>query len=76
MSAPVKHTCPDINDVIEKSKTFVNDIIYDLEKLRKSNELLREWGNEKEEEVEELKNKIKNLEKEIEILENKINELS
>lgn len=75
MSAPVKHTCPDINDVIEKSKTFVNDIIYDLEKLRKSNELLREWGYEKEKEVEELKSLVEDLEYEISILEDKINGL-
>lgn len=82
MSAPIGHTCPDIDKVIKRLQPLIKQIgnlkSYDyedaklveglldecvwemdnaidvFEELRKSNDILRTWGTEMEEEAESL----------------------
>lgn len=70
MPAPVKHTCPDIDNCIKRLKSIISEggrieddrlkrdiiweadyVIDELEKLRKANGSLREWGEELEKEL-------------------------
>lgn len=86
MSAPVKHTCPDIDKAQKKLKSVMrslaeldwedknytiselDDVDDALEDLRKSNDALRQWGEELDKELEEAANTISNLETELELL--------
>ena len=75
---PVKNTCPTIDEAIsyiDRIKNVTKDIYYwceqaetELENLRKANEALRDWGNEEAEKVDELENRVSDLEAEIEEL--------
>lgn len=84
MSAPVKHTCPDIDDCIKRLKSIIaeskriedegleRDIIWEadyvideLEKLRKANGALRDWGEELEKEIQDKEDQIFYLEEEL-----------
>lgn len=82
MSAPVKHTCPDIDKVIkwirdcegeEIDKYFIKNIVVDLEELREANSKLRNWGESLEEELHEAALRIDDLENTIEELKETIN---
>lgn len=79
---PVNNTCPDIDSILDTIKNHNSelcdqcekvDIKSDMETLRTSNSLLRQWGShwvdkykeldkEKDEEVSDLEKKIKELE--------------
>lgn len=89
-NAPVPHTCPMIDKVIsainsvewEDNYWSKDDLIDLMEDIRSANSTLRNWGNEKHLECNELEDKIYDLEydlkykaEEIETLNNKINEL-
>lgn len=95
MPAPVKHTCPDIDTVIDGIKqalkitksaskdldrdstayNYITDIACELdgldgqmEKLRKANSQLRDWGEDQEHEVSKLEERLENAESEIQTL--------
>ena len=89
-NAPVPHTCPMIDRVIyainsvewEDNYWSKDDLIDLMEDIRSANSTLRNWGNEKHLECNELEDKIYDLEndlkykaEEIETLNNEINEL-
>jgi len=71
--SPVPHTCPMIDEVIsaidsvdwEATYWTKNNLIETMEKIRSANDSLRNWGNEKCDEVAELEDKITDLEKDI-----------
>lgn len=84
MSAPVKHTCPDIDasikrlkDIILSCRSIEDDsirkdieweadyVIDDLERLRKANAALRDWGEELEKQVAEKDDEIYELEEKL-----------
>ena len=70
---PVKHTCPDIDSVlsqIEEAKSMMLDAISllsrldrELENLRSSNDLLRDWGANEADRVDELEEELRVLNK-------------
>lgn len=65
MSAPVKHTCPDIDSLQDDIKRFTNDVIGELESLRRANAALRDWGEDLEKELAEANDKIEELEQQL-----------
>jgi len=69
---PIRHTCPQIDDVIERLNNVVSETSRDLEDLRKANDMLRQWGIEEAEKVDELDNENDKLRKEIKDLETDI----
>ena len=82
-NAPVPHTCPLIDKVIsainyvdwEDTHWEYEDLINTMEEIRKANESLRTWGNEKYNEVYELEDKISDLEKDLRDKNNEIDGL-
>lgn len=95
MPAPVKHTCPDIDEVIaaiqqarkiaknaskdlgrdSEAHDYITDIACELdgldkqmEYLRKANSQLREWGEDLENEVSKLEEKLENAGSELQSL--------
>ena len=76
--SPVGYTCSKIDEVInvlneeDPSQQDINHAIDQLESIRKDNSELREWGNEKHEEVEELKSDLEEKDSDIHGLENTI----
>lgn len=54
---PINYTCPDIDKLIALA-----------EELRKDNEILRSWGREEAEKVDELETYLKDLEEQIDDL--------
>ena len=68
---PVRHTCPDVDSMltnVSKSKqdlecalSRIDGMDSELEKLRKSNEELREWGTEEAHRVDELEGELDGL---------------
>lgn len=72
---PVGHTCPEVNEGLEKvaginksidqAGDFLHGLGRLLESLRKSNQALREWGNEEAERVDELESRVDELESEL-----------
>lgn len=88
MSAPVKHTCPDIDASIKRLKDIIlscrdiedsslrrdieweaDYVIDELEKLRKANAVLRDWGEELEKELQDAHDEIYSLEEELKLKE-------
>jgi len=85
-----QNTCPDIDDVVDALKNLsgeiqkeIEDRIYQyyhgsrstLEKLRKANSDLREWGTYWKDEAESLKGEVKQLNQDISDLKYKVGEL-
>lgn len=72
-NAPVPHTCPMIDEIIsaidsvewEETSWTKKDLIETMEKIRKANDSLRNWGNDKHTECEQLEDQINDLEKDI-----------
>jgi uncharacterized protein (DUF3084 family) len=77
MSAPVKHTCPDIDACVKRLKSIITEsrrieddrlrkdieweadyVVDELEKLRKANGALRDWGEELEKELQDAQDEI------------------
>ena len=83
-NAPVPYTCPMIDKVISAIESIEwddtqwpkNDLIDTMEKIRESNDSLRNWGNEKYDDCEELGTQIESLEKDINYLNIEIGDLS
>lgn len=67
-NAPVPHTCPKIDEIISAIQYVKWDNTYwtedrlveIMEEIRKANDSLRKWGNEKHHECEDLKIKLSN----------------
>ena len=82
-NAPVPHTCPMIDEIIsaidsiEWDETYwtKKDLIETMEKIRKANDSLRNWGNDKHTECDELENQISDLEKDIKYKNEEIDDL-
>lgn len=80
---PVGNTCPTINSAIsyiDQVKNATKDIYYwceqaetELEELRSANDALRTWGNDEAERVDELEDKVYDLEAQIEELKEELN---
>jgi len=78
---PIQNTCPSIDEVIKKLdqiKSWCNDIYHycelaesEMEDLRIANGTLREWGIDEANKVDELEEKVSDLEYLIEELKNK-----
>ena len=78
---PIQNTCPSIDEVIKKLdqiKSWCNDIYHycelaesEMEDLRIANGTLREWGIDEANQVDELEEKVSDLEYLIEELKNK-----
>lgn len=72
-NAPVPHTCPMIDEIISAidsvdwTDTYWDkkDLIETMEKIRKANNSLRNWGNDKHTECEQLEDQINDLEKDM-----------
>ena len=72
-NAPVPHTCPMIDEIIsaidsvewEDTYWTKRDLIETMEKIRKANDSLRNAGNDKHIECEQLEDQINDLEKDI-----------
>ena len=75
---PVKHTCPDIDIVIDAIKDSVrslDSLPRIMEELRESNDSLRCWGIDLEEELNSANNEIDTLNKTIEDLQQQVADL-
>lgn len=80
---PVGHTCPMIDEIISAIESVdwddtywtKNDLIDTMEKIRTANGTLRDWGNEKCKECEELEKEIEYLQKDIKSHESTIEDL-
>lgn len=75
MSAPVKHTCPDIDGLQTDIMRNAKDVCEELEKLRNSNYDLRAWGEKLELELEDAEDTISDLRDEIKDLEHEVADL-
>lgn len=82
-NAPVSHTCPMIDGVLdaihtlyrsseEMSKGELDYLEKTLEKIRSHNGTLRDWGNELYKEKEELENEVDELKEKVNRLEYQI----
>jgi uncharacterized protein YoxC len=82
-NAPVPHTCPMIDEIIsaidsvdwEETYCTKKDLIETMEKIRKANDSLRSWGNDKHIECEQLEKDIKYKDREIEGLVDEVKDL-
>ena len=82
-NAQVPHTCPMIDDVIsaidsvEWTDTYWDkkDLIETMEKIRKANDSLRNWSNDKHTECEQLEDQINALEKDMKYKDREIEDL-
>ncbi len=83
-NAYVPYTCPMIDEVIaaiesiewDDTRWTKNDLIDTMEKIREANDSLRNWGNEKYTDCEELETQIESLEKDINYRNIEIDDLS
>jgi peptidoglycan hydrolase CwlO-like protein len=75
-NAPIKNTCPIIDDVVryvdgfykdfatEYNESDFKDVYSILEHIRNANSTLRDWGNEEYERANELEKQVDELDKE------------
>lgn len=73
MSAPVGHTCPDIDKTIDNLRDIISYVSYEIEgviesmeELRNSNSRLRDWGEGLEQTIADKDQEIENLKEQIE----------
>jgi len=82
--SPVPYTCPKINEVISAIQTIEwpdnswwtsESLINIMEDIRTANHALREWGNEKTGECDDLENEIFDLKSSVKTYTNEIEDL-